>query len=34
MWIKANPNLGVSLSADYLADQVRMPKTAPKPSAT
>lgn len=23
MWIKSNPNLGVSLSADYLADQVR-----------
>lgn len=30
MWIKANPNLGVSLSADYLADQVKDAKNRPE----
>ena len=30
MWIKANPNLGVSLSADYLADQVMDAKNRPE----
>ena len=30
MWIKANPNLGVSLSADYLADQVKEAKNRPE----
>ena len=30
MWIKANPNLGVSLSADYLADQVKDAKKRPE----
>lgn len=30
MWIKANPNLGVSLSADYLADQVKDAKNCPE----
>ena len=30
MWIKANPNLGVSLSADDLADQVKDAKTRPE----
>lgn len=30
MWIKSNPNLGVSLSADYLADQVRDARNRPE----
>ncbi len=30
MWIKSNPNLGVSLSADYLADQVKDAKNRPE----
>ncbi|WP_289065478.1 terminase TerL endonuclease subunit [uncultured Alistipes sp.] len=30
MWIKANPNLGVSLSTDYLADQVKDAKNRPE----
>lgn len=30
MWIKSNPNLGVSLSVDYLADQVRDAKNRPE----
>jgi phage terminase large subunit-like protein len=30
MWIKSNPNLGVSLSADYLADQVMDAKNRPE----
>lgn len=30
MWIKSNPNLGVSLSADYLADQVTDAKNRPE----
>lgn len=30
MWIKANPNLGVSLSADYLVDQVKDAKNRPE----
>lgn len=30
MWIKANPNLGVSLSADYLSDQVKDAKNRPE----
>lgn len=30
MWIKSNPNLGVSLSAEYLADQVRDAKNRPE----
>ena len=30
IWIKANPNLGVSLSADYLADQVKDAKNRPE----
>lgn len=30
MWIKANPNLGVSLCADYLADQVKDAKNRPE----
>lgn len=30
MWIKANPNLGVSLSAGYLADQVKDAKNRPE----
>lgn len=30
MWIKANPNFGVSLSADYLADQVKDAKNRPE----
>ena len=30
MWIKANPNLGVSLSADYLAAQVKDAKNRPE----
>lgn len=30
MWIKSNPNLGVSLSADYLANQVKDAKNRPE----
>lgn len=30
MWIKSNPNIGVSLSADYLADQVKDAKNRPE----
>lgn len=30
MWIKSNPNLGVSLSADYLGDQVKDAKNRPE----
>ncbi|WP_368155536.1 terminase large subunit, partial [Alistipes onderdonkii] len=30
MWIKSNPNLGVSLSTDYLADQVKDAKNRPE----
>ncbi len=30
MWIKSNPNLGVSLSADYLADQIKDAKNRPE----
>ncbi len=30
MWIKANPNLGVSLSVDYLASQVMDAKNRPE----
>lgn len=30
MWVKANPNLGVSLSADYLANQVKDAKNRPE----
>ncbi len=30
MWIKSNPNMGVSLSADYLADQVTDAKNRPE----
>ncbi len=30
MWIKSNPNLGVSLSVDYLADQVKDAKNRPE----
>ena len=30
MWIKVNPNLGVSLSTDYLADQVKDAKNRPE----
>lgn len=30
MWIKSNPNLGVSLSVDYLADQVQDAKNRPE----
>ncbi len=30
MWVKANPNLGVSLSVDYLADQVKDAKNRPE----
>lgn len=30
MWIKSNPNLGVSLSVDYLADQVTDAKNRPE----
>ena len=30
MWIKSNPNLSVSLSADYLADQVKDAKNRPE----
>lgn len=30
MWIKSNPNLGVSLSAEYLADQVKDAKNRPE----
>jgi len=30
MWIKSNPNLGVSLSADYHADQVRDARNRPE----
>lgn len=30
MWIKSNPNLGMSLSADYLADQVKDAKNRPE----
>lgn len=30
MWIKSNPNLSVSLSADYLADQVRDARNRPE----
>lgn len=30
MWIKANPNLSVSLSADYLADQVKDANNRPE----
>lgn len=30
MWVKSNPNLGVSLSADYLADQVKDAKNRPE----
>lgn len=30
MWVKSNPNLGVSLSVDYLADQVQDAKNRPE----
>lgn len=30
MWIKSNPNLGVSLSADYLSDQIKDAKNRPE----
>ena len=30
MWVKSNPNLGVSLSADYLVDQVKDAKNRPE----
>ena len=30
MWIKSNPNLGVSVSAEYLADQVKDAKNRPE----
>ena len=30
MWIKSNPNLGVSVSVDYLADQVQDAKNRPE----
>ncbi len=30
MWVKSNPNLGVSLSVDYLADQVKDAKNRPE----
>lgn len=30
MWIKSNPNLGVSFSVDYLADQVKDAKNRPE----
>ncbi len=30
MWVKSNPNLGVSMSLDYLADQVKDAKNRPE----